>query len=451
MLATVVGLSMLLMLVGGITTLAAVLLGRRLRARQARRYPQQAATRERTRQAQRLAAEWPLLAQTLGLGYRDQWTRQHRFPTAEFATDDQGVTATVAAIAGAGLADYQKAAGYLADTWGCVAVRAEQQRPGLIRLRGLRHDPLLAPARIDLPGTAPASLEAWWLGWAEDSRPVMVRLAEVSGIVVAGLAGFGKTMLVAHLLGQLAPSPAVQFVLVDGKGGPDYDHLVSRAWLSGKDDLDQVRAVLRQVHRLMVDRQGAIAQVLGVTDAWHLGPSPAWPLVVVVIDEAHSFFHERKGTSPEIKAHNAVVAELSRVVEELIRKGRNVAIQVMLLTQRATGDAIPTRIRDNCQVAISFATRTLDGAVAALGEEIRQHPDASPVLLNDPAYVGVAVTSLPGRPGFQRVRTPQVDQHQVAAIIRATARLCADPGELLAQQVRGLRVVPPMPAPGDAA
>ena len=50
MLATVVGLSMLLMLVGGITTLAAVLLGRRLRARQARRHPQQAAVRERTRQ-----------------------------------------------------------------------------------------------------------------------------------------------------------------------------------------------------------------------------------------------------------------------------------------------------------------------------------------------------------------------------------------------------------------
>ena len=215
-------------------------------------------------------------------------------------------------------------------------------------------------------------------------------------MVVAGLAGFGKTMLVGHLLGQLAPSPAVQFVLIDGKGGPDYDRLFPRAWLSAKDDLNDVRDVLRQVHRLMVDRQGTIAQVLGVTDAWHLGPSPSWPLVVVVIDEAHTFFHERKGTSPEVKAHNALVAELSRLVEELIRKGRNVAIQVMLLTQRATGDAIPTRIRDNCQVAISFATRTVDGAVAALGEEIRQHPDASPVLLNDPAYVGVAVTSLPG-------------------------------------------------------
>jgi S-DNA-T family DNA segregation ATPase FtsK/SpoIIIE len=446
-----VGLWLLLILSGGFVVLTRHLLARVVRSRRDRRHPQQAAVRERTRQARRLAAEWPLLAQTLRLGYQDQWTRQHRYPTAEFVLDDQGVTATVAAMAGAGLADYQHAAGYLADTWGCVTVRAEQQGPGLIRLRGLHRDPLLAPARIDLSGMAPASLTSWWLGWSEDSSPVMVRLAEVSGIVVAGLAGFGKTMLVTHFLGQLAPSPAVQFVLIDGKGGPDYDRLFPRAWLSAKDDLTEVRDALRQVHRLMVDRQGSIAQVLGVTDAWHLGPSPAWPLVVVVVDEAHTFFHERKGTSPEVKAHNAVVAELSRLVEELIRKGRNVAIQVMLLTQRATGDAIPTRIRDNCQVAISFATRTVDGAVAALGEEIRQHPDASPVLLNDPAYVGVAVTSLPGRPGFHRVRTPQVDHHQVAAIIRTTTGLRHDPGELLAEQAPGLRVVTGMPAPGDAA
>jgi S-DNA-T family DNA segregation ATPase FtsK/SpoIIIE len=426
-----VGLWLLVVLGGGFVVLAGHLLGRMAQARRDRRNPARAVARHHSRQAQRLAAEWPLLAQTLRLGYQDQWTRQHAFPRAEFVTDDQGVTATVAAIAGAGLTDYQDAAGYMADTWGCVSVRAEQQGPGRIRLRGLYRDPLLAPARVDLSGIEPASLTSWWLGWAEDSSPVHVRLAEVSGIVVAGLAGFGKTMLVAHLLGQLAPSSAAQFVLIDGKGGPDYDHLVPRAWLSAKDDLTAVRDALRQVHRLMVDRQGAIAQVLGVTDAWHLGPSPSWPLIVLVVDEAHTFFHERKGTSPEVKAHNALVAELSRLVEELVRKGRNVAIQVMLLTQRATGDAIPTRIRDNCQVAISFATRTVDGAVAALGEEIRQHPDASPVLLNDPAYVGVAVTSLPGRPGFHRVRTPQVDHHQVAALVRATAELRRDPAELL--------------------
>jgi hypothetical protein len=129
MLATVVGLSLLLALIGGAATLTGCLLARRLRARQARRHPQQAAVRERTRQARRLAAEWPLLAQTLGLGYRDQWTRQHRYPAAELQVDGQGVTATVAAIAGASLTDYQRAASYLADTWGCVTVRAEQPGP----------------------------------------------------------------------------------------------------------------------------------------------------------------------------------------------------------------------------------------------------------------------------------------------------------------------------------
>jgi hypothetical protein len=212
-----VGLWLLVILGGSVLVLTGRLLARVVRAHRDRRHPQQAAVREHTQAARRLAAEWPLLAQTLGLGYRDQWTRQHAYPRAEFVADDQGVTATVAAIAGAGLVDYQHAATYLADTWGCVSVRAEQQGPGRIRLRGLHRDPLLAPARVDLPGTAPASLESWWLGWAEDGAPVFIRSAEVSGTVVGGLAGFGKTMLVAHQLGQLAPSPAVQFVLIDGK------------------------------------------------------------------------------------------------------------------------------------------------------------------------------------------------------------------------------------------
>jgi hypothetical protein len=71
--------------------------------------------------------------------------------------------------------------------------------------------------------------------------------------------------------------------------------------------------------------------------------------------------------------------------------------------------------------------------------------------VNDPAYVGVAVTSLPGRPGFGRVRTPLVDHHHGAAVIRVTAGLRADPAVLLAALSPGLRVVPDRPAPGDAA
>ena len=55
MAATLVGLSMLLALAGGTGILASCMLTRFHRARQTRRHPAQAAARQHTRQARRLA------------------------------------------------------------------------------------------------------------------------------------------------------------------------------------------------------------------------------------------------------------------------------------------------------------------------------------------------------------------------------------------------------------
>lgn len=69
----------------------------------------------------------------------------------------------------------------------------------------------------------------WLAGVDADGEPVTIRSSGVSGVVVAGLAGYGKTSFLNARFCQLAPSPAVQFVLIDGKGGPDYDDLFTRA------------------------------------------------------------------------------------------------------------------------------------------------------------------------------------------------------------------------------
>lgn len=263
-------------------------------------------------------------------------------------------------------------------------------------------------------------------------QPVTIRSSGVSGVVVAGLAGFGKTSLLNARFCQLAASPAVQFVLIDGKGGPDYDELFRRAWLSAKDDPEQVRDHLVRVHELMTGRQRCIRAVLGVKNVWHVGPSAAWPLVVVVIDEAHTFFNESKGTDVESKKRDALARQTARLVEELVRKGRNVGIQVILATQKATGDAIPTKIRDNCQVAVSFAQRTSEAATAVLGSDITGFPDEHPRRLQDPAYIGVASMVAEGRPGFTLVRTPYVSDEAADRIAADTAYLVRDPLRLLA-------------------
>jgi hypothetical protein len=74
-----------------------------------------------------------------------------------------------------------------------------------------------------------------------------------------------------------------------------------------------------------------------------------------------------------------------------------------------------------CQFSLSYACKTDDAAVAALGADIRNHAEVSPVRLVGREHVGVAVASLPGRPGFTRIRTPFVDEEHVAELARQTA------------------------------
>jgi hypothetical protein len=338
-----------------------------------------------------------------------------------------------------GLDEFQKAADHLANAWRIPGIRIEQAEPGLIRIRAMVRDPLTTPATFT-PTTdtdsAESSLTSWDLGIDSDGQPVRLRTKEVSGIVIAGLAGYGKTSLLNARFCQLAPARQVQIAVIDGKGGPDWDDLAPRAFRLIKDDPAQTRDLLAQTHQPMVDRQHLIRDHLGVKNIWHHGPSIYWPLVVIVIDEAHTYFHETKGTDPESRHRDQLARETTRLVEELVRKGRNVGIQIILATQKATADAIPTRIRDNCQIAISFAQRTSEAAIAALGNDITQHPDAHPRLLQDPKYVGVATVVAEGRPGFTLVRTPYVPDNTAHQTALEHSRLTHSPVAMLNNAIR---------------
>ena len=158
----------------------------------------------------------------------------------------------------------------------------------------------------------------------------------------------------------------------------------------------------------------------------------------LIVDEAHTFLAETKGDKKRME----LVAENRRLVEDIVKKGRSVGICTILATQKSTGDAIPTAIRDVCPVALSFAQRTDEAAVAALGADIRQFPEANPVSLQDPAYVGVASMVVQGRPGFVRVRTPYVRDEDVARICQEAASLTRDPATLLPETPRIALVSP---------
>ncbi|WP_225801485.1 cell division protein FtsK [Streptomyces sp. NK15101] len=406
------------------------------------------------RQAIRVRRTWKRLAPMAGLSVTDKTPPalasltntdgkppkpRVLIPALKVKPDRFGVVVRANCLPKVGLEEFQKAAPYLADAWRCTRVSVVQDKPGQVLIRGVRVDPLLTPTTHVPSGQAPEELVRWELGLDEYAQLVALYLAEVPGVTVAGLPGFGKTAMVNRFICDCAPSPAVQIAVADGKVSAayegDYADLVSRLFAFVGDDLDDANALFKRLVKLRRDRSAAIKTVLGRKDMWHVGPSAAWPWTVLIIDEAHTYFRDHKGSDKESKRLAALAAENTRLVEELVRKGRSVGILVILITQKPTGDAIPTSIRDVCPVGVSFAQKTADAAVAALGEDIREWPDANPTTLQDPAYVGVAVMNSPGRAGFTRLRTPYVEEEDAARIAAETAHLTADPADLLAARL----------------
>lgn len=364
------------------------------------------------------------------------WTRKprHLTPKLRVYTDDYGVTIRVKTLGRLGLKEWRNASSYLADAWRVPRVQVSPGKPGWLVVRAMLRDPLTEvytlPARpipVASENPVPADvvdLRTWRLGRGEDGSTVSVRSHSVPGVVVSGQPGYGKSSLLLGRVADLAFSPCVQFVVLDGKGGGDWDDFAPRCWRFCKANREMANKILGEVWDLMNRRHDLIRALLGVKDLWRIGPSVEWPMIQVIIDEAHTFFHFYKGDKPG----EALAAQAVKAVEDLIRMGRDVGIQVILATQKPTGDAIPTSLRDNCPIAISFAQRTSEAAVAALGSDINDYPHAHPRRLQDPAYVGVATLVAQGRPGFTLVRTPLgPDEDQMAQIAAATAHLVTDP------------------------
>ncbi len=356
-------------------------------------------------------------------------------PRLKVVPDEFGVMAWAKCLPNVGLKEFQKAAPYLADAWRMTRVSVLPDKPGRVLIRGVRVDPLTTRTTHTPTGRPPRAVAVWVLGVDEFGMPVSIPLSDVAGVTLAGLPGFGKTSAVNRLICDWAPSGAVQFNVFDGKVSHahegDYADVISRLYSFVGDDLEAANKEFKRLVELRRARSASHKRVRGAKNFWHKGPTEEWPLIVTIIDEAHTYFREYKGSDPETKRLAALAAENVRLVEELTRKGRSLGFLTILITQKPTGDAIPTSIRDVCSIGLSFAQKTADAAVAALGEDIRQWPDANPVTLQDAAYVGVCVMNAHGRPGFIRVRTPYVSDEHTARIAEATAHLTHDPGHLL--------------------
>jgi DNA segregation ATPase FtsK/SpoIIIE, S-DNA-T family len=387
-------------------------------------------------------ARWRWLARNLGLAHHDPHRRRTlrprvgtavkvrvtgnpeyavlRFPRAKFRADDHGIVARVRTVPrSASRKEFEEAAPHIADAWRCHRVQVTQPKPGRLIVRGLKRDPLLEPFTQDQapPGafgrtrvTNPLRLYMGIDAWAQHR---WISLPGTTGATIAGLPGRGKTELVNSWLHQLDPLPA-RFAIIDGKSShlptSDYADWSDRAWILTGDDLEAAADALNECHQEMRRRFASVLELTGgKRNAWHVGPTAAMPLCLVILDEVRTFFDEQ-AVKGDAKSASLVRACRS-LAGHLVGKGRSVMMFTATLSQKQDTSATNLAVRDNSGISISFAVKTVDAAVSALGADVREYPSLSPVQLQADEYVGCCVATMPtGSDPYTMLRVPKLTE-----------------------------------------
>ena len=123
-----------------------------------------------------------------------------------------------------------------------------------------------------------------------------------------------------------------------------------------------------------------------------------------------------------------LILQIQGMAGDIVRQGRSVLMFLILATQKATTDSMPSQIRDNAALSLALAQKTTDASVAALGSSIRDYPSFLPTMLQGPEFTGCAIGSMrTGEDPFTRIRFPSVTHSDMSAMVLRTSSLRRDP------------------------
>lgn len=252
-------------------------------------------------------------------------------------------------------------------------VRVDERGKGVLEVVFLRRDPLDEGQVINEP--AAFDPETMKVTCAVDAvgREVGVSFHEVSGMVVGGIPGSGKTAGLTSFLLPLALSDDVELTIIDGKGADDwtaYKPLATRfvAGDDGLEDLEAIRDVLADFHGDMLERMQTNRERLGQSNYWNVDLATRRdadaPFKLLIVDECQGLFETAGRTSKEAKA---VMSEILRYTSSIVKRGRSAGVCAVFITQKPTSEALPTAIRDNAALRLAFRVATPESERAVLG------------------------------------------------------------------------------------
>lgn len=227
------------------------------------------------------------------------------------------------------------------------------------------------------------------------------------GLLVGGQTGGGKSWLLHGVVSAFATHDPtlVQVHMVDApKRGMDarpWKHRFHSCGFTVETGCQVVEGV-RDLLRRRIDRfDGA---------KW-VHPTPEFPAVVLIVDEFGVFHDLVKGSNVE------------QMVGEIAATGRAAGVFLVVATQRAQADCVPTVVRDQLTHRVAFATASSDHTRAILGGLRDTDPKPHDKRVCGSAGVGVLVA-----PGLVR-RFGAFTAHETAVGVAALRAPTVHPDE----------------------
>lgn len=191
-----------------------------------------------------------------------------------------------------------------------------------------------------------------------------IRFAEVAGAVIMGQPGSGKTASALVFLSSIAASEDTVFDLIDCKGGADWNTISAGidTHIRGaytREDLERITEYLKELEEDMNDRIKNMENRLGYSSFWDKDLTAedrrkaAVKYRMLVVDECQDLFGKAGNSSIDKELRN-MYSDIETRLINLVKKGRSSGITVVFITQKPTQTSLPTDIRDNCAIRISF-------------------------------------------------------------------------------------------------
>jgi DNA segregation ATPase FtsK/SpoIIIE, S-DNA-T family len=252
------------------------------------------------------------------------------------------------------------------------------------------------------------------LGVDHLGRPVVVDLASLPHLLIAGSTGSGKSTLLGSILASIiygVNSSDVQMVLSDTKG-VEFGHFIGAPHLlyepatSVYQTLERIEWLISEMERRLKVLQKASKQNVG-----QLEGNARLPYIMLCIDELADIVGDRTKSGDDGKGPTLGKIALERL-GKLAQKARATGIHIIASTQRPSAKLIEGDIKSNFPSRLSFRLPSGVDSRVVLDTEGAEHL----LQQGDMLFVN------PNKPGIQRLHAPYAQQADINSAVEVAVR-----------------------------